>query len=221
MTSEHVAPRARLGRAPQRGHHDRATIDAILDAGFVCHLGFVHDGHPTVVPTLYGRDGDTVYVHGSVASRAMRQDLLDVCLTVTHVDGMVLARSVFHHSINYRSVMVMGEARRVTDRDELLHALRVTTEQAVPGRWAHARGPSPKEEAATAVLALPLDVASAKIRAEGVNDEPEDMASSHWAGVVPVHTVAGTPDPDPELPQGTAIPDHVRDWHPGARRPAG
>ncbi len=221
MTTDEVAARTRLGRAPQRGHHDRATIDATLDAGFVCHLGFVHDGHPTVVPTIYGRDGDTVYVHGSVAARAMRQDALDVCLTVTHVDGIVLARSVFHHSVNYRSVMVMGEARRVTDRDELLHALRVTTEQAVPGRWAHARGPSPKEEAATAVLALPLDVASAKIRAEGVNDEPEDLTSSHWAGVVPVLTVAGTPEPDAGLPPGTAVPDHVRDWRPGAGRPAG
>lgn len=221
MTSDQVAARARLGRAPQRGHHDRATIDAILDAGFVCHLGFVHDGHPTVVPTIYGRSGDTVYVHGSVASRAMRQDTLDVCLTVTHVDGMVLARSVFHHSLNYRSVMVMGEARRVTERDELLHALRVTTEQAVPGRWAHARGPSPKEEAATAVLALSLDVASAKIRAEGVNDDAEDLASSHWAGVVPLRTVAGEPDPDPDLPPGTAVPAHVREWRPGVARPAG
>lgn len=214
MTTDAVPERTRLRRAPDRGHHDRATIDAILDAGFVCHLGFVHDGHPTVVPTLYGRDGDTLYVHGSVASRAMQADALDVCLTVTHVDGLVLARSAFHHSINYRSVMVMGRARRVVDRDEFLRSLRITTEQVVPGRWAHTRAPSRKEEAATAVLALSLDVASAKVRDAGVNDEPEDMALPHWAGVVPLSTVAGTPLADPALPADTAVPAHVRDWRP-------
>lgn len=214
MTTNDVAPRVRLGRAPARGHHDRETIDAILDAGFVCHLGFVHDGHPTVVPTIYGRDGDTVYVHGSVASRAMRGDVLDVCLTVTHVDGLVLARSAFHHSINYRSVMVVGQAHRVTDRAEMLHALQVTTDHVVPGRWAHTRAPSPKEEAATAVLALPLALASAKIRAEGVNDDPEDMACRHWAGVVPLTTVAGAPQPDPALPTDVDVPAHVRTWQP-------
>lgn len=214
MTTDDTPARTRLRRAPGRGHHDRETIDAILDAGFMCHLGFVHDGHPTVVPTIYGRDGDTVYVHGSVASRAMQADELDVCLTVTHVDGVVLARSAFHHSINYRSVMVMGVARRVTDRDEMLHGLRVTTEQVVPGRWAHTRPPSRKEEAATAVLALPLDLASAKIRAEGVNDDPEDMTLPHWAGVVPMATVVGAPQPDPALPADMNVPAHVADWRP-------
>lgn len=214
MATSDVPARLRLGRAADRGHHDRATIDAILDAGFVCHLGFVHDGHPTVVPTLYGRDGDTVYVHGSVASRAMRADALDVCLTVTHVDGLVLARSAFHHSLNYRSVMVLGTARRVVDREEVLRALEVVTEQAVPGRWAHTRGPSRREEAATAVLALPLDLASAKVRAAGVNDEPEDLDGPWWAGLVPLRTVAGAPEPVPDLPEGITVPDHVRDWTP-------
>lgn len=214
MTTDDVAARTRLRRAPGRGHHDRETIDAILDAGFMCHLGFVHDGHSTVVPTIYGRDGDTLYVHGSVASRAMQADVLDVCLTVTHVDGLVLARSAFHHSINYRSVMVMGVARRVTDRTEMRHALRITTDQVVPGRWAHTRSPSRKEEVATAVLALPLDLASAKIRAEGVNDDPEDLTLPHWAGVVPLTTVAGPPEPDPALPADMAVPAHVRDWRP-------
>lgn len=214
MTSQQATPRMRLGRAPERGHHDRRTIDAILDAGFVCHLGFVHDGHPTVVPTIYGRDGDTVYVHGSVASRAMRAEVLDVCLTVTHVDALVLARSGFHHSLNYRSVMVLGEARRVTDGDEAVHALAVITDHVVPDRWAHTRAPSPKELAATAVLSLPLDLASAKVRAHGVSDDEEDLDGPWWAGLVPLATVAGAPEPDPQLPPGTAVPDHVRDWRP-------
>jgi len=214
MTSQHPAPRTRLGRAPERGHHDRQTIDAILDAGFVCHLGFVVDGHPTVVPTIYGRDGDTVYVHGSVASRAMRADVLDVCLTVTHVDALVLARSGFHHSLNYRSVMVLGEARRVTDGDEAMRALALITDHVVPDRWAHTRPPSRKEMAATAVLALPLDLASAKVRAHGVSDDGEDLDGPWWAGLVPLATVAGAAEPDPLLPPGTAVPDHVRDWRP-------
>ncbi len=207
-------PRVRLGRAPERGHHDRTTIDAILDAGFTCHLGFVHDGHPTVVPTLYGRDGDTVYVHGSVASRAMHADALEVCLTVTHVDALVIARSAFHHSLNYRSVMVLGEARRVTDRATMLHALEVVTNQVVPGRWANTRTPSPKELAATAVLALPLDLASAKVRDHGVRDDAEDLDGPWWAGLVPLGTTVGAPVPDPHLPAGTPVPDHVRDWTP-------
>lgn len=209
-----VPARVRLGRAPERGHHDRETIDAVLDAGFVCHLGFVHDGHPTVVPTIYGRDGDTVYVHGSVAARAMQGDTLEVCLTVTHVDALVLARSAFHHSLNYRSVMVLGTARRVADRDEVLHALETVTDHLVPGRWAHVRGPSPKEEAATAVLALPLDLASAKVRAHGVRDDEEDLDGPWWAGLVPLATLAGNPIPDPDLPRAIPVPDHVSGWTP-------
>lgn len=208
--SEHL----QFGRAAERGFHDRATIDKILDAGSVCHLGYVHDGHPTVVPTLYGRDGDTLYVHGSVASRAMHGDRLDVCLTVTHVDGLVLARSAFHHSINYRSVMVYGPARRVDDRDELVHAVRVVTEHVVPGRWEHTREPSPKEQAATAVLALGLEEATAKIRAAGVNDDEADLGLPYWAGVVPVSMVAETPLPDPGMPPGVDVPQHVREWQP-------
>ncbi len=207
-------PRVRLGRAPDRGHHDRATIDRILDAGFVCHLGFVHDGHPTVVPTIHARVEDTVYVHGSVAARAMRDEALDVCLTVTHVDALVIARSAFHHSLNYRSVMVLGQARRVLDRDETLRALEAVTEQVVPGRWAHTRQPTAKELAATAVLALPLDLASAKVRDHGVRDDVEDLDGPWWAGLLPLHTVAGSPVPDPDLPDGVPVPDHVRHWTP-------
>lgn len=214
MSTEQPSDRTRLGRNAERGHHDRETIDAILDAGFVCHLGFVHDGHPTVVPTTYGRDGDVVYVHGSVASRAMASEALDVCLTVTHLDGVVLARSAFHHSINYRSAMVLGQARRVTDRDELLRAMEVVTEQAVPGRWAHTRPPSPKEEAATAVLALGLEEASAKVRDAGVADEAEDLDLPYWAGVVPVSMVAESPLPATGMPPGIDVPEHVRSWRP-------
>lgn len=207
-------PRVTLGRSSERGHHDRATIDAILDAGFTCHLGFVHDGRPTVVPTIHARVGDTVYVHGSVASRAMRGDTLDVCLTVTHVDALVLARSAFHHSLNYRSVMVLGEARRVTDRAEVLRAVEAVTEAVVPGRWAHTRQPTEKELAATAVLALPLDLASAKVRGHGVADDAEDLHGPWWAGLVPLRTAAGTPIPDPDLPPDTPVPDHVAAWEP-------
>lgn len=215
MTEQSPTEHLQFGRAAERGFHDRRTVDHILDAGFVCHLGFVHDGRPTVVPTLYGRDGDTVYVHGSVASRAMRAgDWLPVCLTVTHVDGLVLARSAFHHSINYRSVMVYGDARLVADRDELVHAVEVVTEHAVPGRWEHTRGPDPREEAATAVLALGLDQASAKIRDAGVVDDEADLDLPYWAGVVPVSMVAETPLPDPGMPPGIDVPEHVREWQP-------
>lgn len=189
-------------------------IDRILDAGFTCHLGFVHDGHPTVVPTIHARVEDTVYVHGSVASRAMQEDALDVCLTVTHVDALVIARSAFHHSLNYRSVMVLGQARRVRDRDEVLRALEAVTEQVVPGRWAHTRLPTSKELAATAVLALPLHLASAKVRDHGVRDDVEDLEGPWWAGLLPLRTVAGTPVPDPDLPDGVHVPDHVRHWSP-------
>jgi nitroimidazol reductase NimA-like FMN-containing flavoprotein (pyridoxamine 5'-phosphate oxidase superfamily) len=205
-------PRLRLGRKGDRGRHDRGTVDAILDAGFLCHLGFVHDGHPTVVPTIYGRDADTVYVHGSVASRAMRSDTLDVCLTVTHVDALVLARAAMHHSLNYRSVMVLGEARRVTDRDELLRALEVVTDHAVPGRWAEVRGPTAKELAATAVLALPLDLASAKVRGHGVGDDEEDLGLDVWAGLLPLSVVPGAPIADPALHPDVTLPDHVARW---------
>lgn len=214
MSTDHSSERLQFGRAAERGFHDRDTIDGILDAGFVCHLGYVDDGRPTVVPTLYGRDGDTLYVHGSVASRAMGGDTLDVCLTVTHLDGMVLARSAFHHSINYRSVMVHGAARLVDDRDELLHAMRVVTEHVVPGRWDHVREPNPEEEAATAVLALGLDEASARIRDAGVNDDEADLGLPYWAGVVPVSAVAETPLPDPGMPPGIDVPQHVREWQP-------
>jgi nitroimidazol reductase NimA-like FMN-containing flavoprotein (pyridoxamine 5'-phosphate oxidase superfamily) len=189
--------RTRVKREPQRGRYDRATIDAILDEALVSHLGFVHDGHPFVIPTLHARVGDVVYVHGSAASRTLRE--LDagvpVCLTATLFDGLVLAKSVFNHSVNYRSAVLLGTATRVPDerKEAALHAL---TEQLAPGRWDEARAPTAQELKATWILALPIDEASAKVREGGPQDEPEDEDLPVWAGVVPVHLAAGASDYD-------------------------
>jgi uncharacterized protein len=186
---------------PERGAYDREQIEAILDAGLVCHLGFVHDGHPFVIPTLYGRVGDEVYVHGSSASRMLRtlKGGVDACLTVTLVDGLVLARSIFHHSINYRSVVVLGRAVEVADRDEKLRALEAFGERILPGRWAEVRPPTEQELKATSILRLPLDEASAKLREGPPKDEDEDYDLPVWAGVIPLALRAGEPAADPRL----------------------
>jgi uncharacterized protein len=199
----------RVRRAPERGSEDRHLVDAILDAGFVCHLGYLVGDRPVVVPTLYGRDGDHLVLHGSAASRAMRAGAagLPVCVTVTLVDGLVLARSAFHHSANYRSVVVHGEAQAVEDPDDKVAALRVLTEHVAPGRWAEVRWPTASELRATTVLTVPLDAAVAKVREGGVNDDPADVGLAVWAGVVPIDTVLGAPEPDPALdPTLTARP---------------
>jgi nitroimidazol reductase NimA-like FMN-containing flavoprotein (pyridoxamine 5'-phosphate oxidase superfamily) len=200
-------------RESERARYDRETIDAILDAGLVCHLGFVHEEQPFVIPTLHARVGDHVYVHGSSASRALRASSggIPVCLTVTLLDGIVLARSVFEHSINYRSVVVLGTAVAVTDDAEKLVALEAFTEQLLPGRWADSRPPSVKELKATAVLRLPLDEASAKVR----TGPPEDGHSSDaeldvWAGVIPLGVVAHAPVADPALREGIRLPEYAR-----------
>ena len=184
--------RIRIRREPHRGHYDRETIDAILDEALICHLGFDVDGQPYVIPTLHARVGDNVYVHGSAASRMLRHLASDVrvCLTVTLFDGLVLARSVFNHSVNYRSVVLLGTARLLEDDDEKLDALHALTEQLAPGRWEEARQPTPKELKATWILALPIEEASAKVRTGPEEDEPEDEHLPVWAGVVPVHLVA-------------------------------
>ena len=183
--------RIRVIREPQRGRYDRETIDAILDEALLCHLGFEVDGQPYVIPTLHARVGDTVYVHGSAASRMLRQLAggVRVCLTVTLFDGLVLARSVFNHSVNYRSVVLLGTATLVGD-DEKREALHALTEQLAPGRWDEARQPTAKELKATWILTLPIDEASAKVRTGGPEDEPEDEDLPVWAGVVPVHLAA-------------------------------
>ncbi|MGA5898761.1 pyridoxamine 5'-phosphate oxidase family protein [Streptomyces venetus] len=201
-------------RSADRAAYDRDLVHAILDEAYVCHLGFVRDGAPVVLPTLYARVGERLYVHGSTGSRPLRaagqaDPGLPVCLTVTHVDGLVLARSAFHHSINYRSVVVHGVAHDVTDPEEKRRALDALVDHVVPGRAADSRPANRKELAATAVIRLDLDEVSAKLRTGGVNDEPEDLALPHWAGVVPVRKTYGTPLPDPDLAAGTELPDYL------------
>ncbi|MER5577948.1 pyridoxamine 5'-phosphate oxidase family protein [Streptomyces massasporeus] len=201
-------------RSPDRASYDRDLVHAILDEAYVCHLGFVRDGAPVVLPTLYARVGERLYVHGSTGSRPLRaagqaDPGLAVCLTVTHVDGLVLARSAFHHSINYRSVVVHGVAHDVTDPEEKRQALDALVDHVVPGRSADSRPANKKELAATAVIRLDLDEVSAKLRTGGVNDEPEDLALPHWAGVVPVRRTYGTPDADPGLAPGTELPGYL------------
>ncbi|MFC9909553.1 pyridoxamine 5'-phosphate oxidase family protein [Streptomyces sp. NPDC059862] len=201
-------------RAAHKASYDKDVVHAILDEGYVCHLGFVRDGAPVVLPTLYGRVGERLYVHGSTGSRPLRMagkaaPGLPVCLTVTHVDALILARSAFHHSINYRSVVVHGIAHDVTDPDEKRQALDALVDHVVPGRSQDSRPANAKEFAATAVLRLDLDEVSAKIRTGGVNDEPEDLALPHWAGVVPLRKGYETPVGDPDLAPGTELPDYL------------
>jgi len=184
--------RIRVRREPQRALYDRETIEAILDEGVLCHIGFEIEGQPYVIPTLHARVGDKLYVHGSAASRMLKHAAsgAPVCVTVTLFDGLVLARSVFNHSVNYRSAVVFGTATLV-EGDEKRDALRALTEQLAPGRWDEARQPSEQELKATWILSLPLDEASAKVRVGGPEDEPEDLELPVWAGVVPVHLEAG------------------------------
>ena len=201
-------------RSADRASYDKDLVHAILDEGYVCHLGFVRDGAPVVLPTLYARVGERLYVHGSTGSRPLRMTGrtdpgLPVCLTVTHVDGLVLARSAFHHSINYRSVVVHGIAHEVTDPEEKRTALDALVDHVVPGRSRDSRPADKKELAATAVIRLDLDEVSAKLRTGGVNDEPEDLSLPHWAGVVPVRREYGTPLPDAGLAPGTGLPDYL------------
>ncbi|MCX5259866.1 pyridoxamine 5'-phosphate oxidase family protein [Streptomyces canus] len=201
-------------RSPNRASYDRELVHSILDEGYVCHLGFVRDGAPVVLPTLYGRVGERLYVHGSTGSRPLRMTGqadpgLAVCLTVTHVDALILARSAFHHSINYRSVVVHGLAYDVTDPEEKRLALDALVDHVVPGRALDSRPANKKELAATAVIRLDLDEVSAKLRTGGVNDEPEDLALPHWAGVVPLRKGYGTPVADGGLAPGTEVPDYL------------
>ncbi|MFE0515157.1 pyridoxamine 5'-phosphate oxidase family protein [Streptomyces sp. NPDC058964] len=196
-------------RLREQGSLDRADLNAILDAGFVCHLGVVLEGRPLVVPTVYGRDERWLYVHGSVASRSLAGGT-PVCVTVTHVDGLVLARSVFEHGVNYRSAVIHGEARRITDPEEKLAGLRRLTEHATPGQWSYARQPNRRELAATALLALSLEEASVKIRTGAPEDgDGPDAALGLWAGTLPLTSVWGAPVADPALPPDIPVPGHV------------
>jgi uncharacterized protein len=213
--------RTRLRRHSERGQTDRAELYAVLDAGMVCHLGVVMDGSPVVLPTAYGRIGDTLYLHGSSANRSLQAaDGHEVCVTVTHLDGLVCARVAFAHSVNFRSAMVFGTARIVTDHAERLAGLRAVTEQLIPGRWDTLRAPTRKELAATSVLSVPLAEASVKIRTGPPHDEPADLGAGIWAGVLPASVTFGEPVPDPGLPPGIGAPEHIR-ARAGARPGAG
>ncbi|HEY0377496.1 MAG TPA: pyridoxamine 5'-phosphate oxidase family protein [Pyrinomonadaceae bacterium] len=203
-----------LKRLPKRGHFERETVYSILDEGFICHVGFVVDGRPFVIPTGYGRTGDRLYIHGSAASRMLRtlREGVDVCVTVTLVDGLVLARSSFHHSMNYRSVVVFGRAEVVEDEDEKMEALRVFTDHVMRGRWEDARLPNKSELRQTLVLALPLAEASAKIRTGPPIDDEEDYELPVWAGELPLRLVTGEAIADPRLHEGVEQPQYMRDY---------
>jgi nitroimidazol reductase NimA-like FMN-containing flavoprotein (pyridoxamine 5'-phosphate oxidase superfamily) len=205
------SPRTRIRRAPSRGVYDRAAVDAILDEALVCHVAFAHESQAYCIPTLHARVGDDVLIHGATSSRMVRALAAgaDACLTVTLLDGIVLARSAFHHSMNYRSAVVLGRFRPVEGDDARTAALEAFTEQLVPGRWRHVRAPSRKELKATAVLALALDEASAKVRTGPPVDDDEDHAIDVWAGVTPLALTRGTPVPDPLLRPGIPLPDHL------------
>jgi uncharacterized protein len=208
--------RTRVRRVPQRGAYERDTIHAILDEALICHVGFVHDGAPVVIPTLHARVGDRLYLHGSAASRMLRtlEQGVPVCVTATLVDGLVLARSAFHHSVNYRSVVVFGTARTVEPETERRKALELFTDKLVPGRWADVRPPSRQELKGTKVLQLPLDEASAKVRTGPPIDDDEDYDLPVWAGVLPLATQVAQPEPDPRLDPAMETPGYVAAWRP-------
>jgi len=206
--------RTRIVREPQRAVYDRAAVYEILDEGFICHVGFIVDGQPFVIPTGYGRSGDNLYIHGSAASRMLRN--LDkgvpVCFTVTLLDGIVLARSIFNHSMNYRSVVVLGTAVAVQDPKEKLTALRALSQHILPGRWAESRQPNEKELKATLVMRLPIEEFSAKVRQGPPVDDEEDYSFPTWAGVIPLELVPGMPINDPTLAPGRATPEYAKNY---------
>jgi nitroimidazol reductase NimA-like FMN-containing flavoprotein (pyridoxamine 5'-phosphate oxidase superfamily) len=203
--------RNRVKRHPERGVYEREAIAAILGEALFCHVGFVVDGQPFVIPTIHARAGDVLYLHGSTASRMLRTlaEGVDVCVTATLLDGLVLARSVYNHSMNYRSAVVLGRAHAITDADEKLAALETIVEHVVPGRWQDARLPNEKELAATSVLALALDEASAKVRSGPPKDFDDDVELPIWAGVVPLSLVAGVAETDAQVPDGVALPSYA------------
>jgi uncharacterized protein len=204
----------RLRRHPERGRYDRATIDAILDEALFCHVGMMDGSQPFVIPTIHARLGDVVYVHGSTGSRALRSFAggIPMCLTVTILDGLVLARSAFNHSMNYRSAMVLGVAREVTDPDEKQAAMRAVVEHVARGRWDEVRHPSTKEVAATTIVALDLSEASAKVRTGPPHDDDEDLHLPIWAGELPLRLSSMAPRPDPSLALDLPVPPSVTGW---------
>ena len=207
-------PRTRVIREAERGVYDRETAYRILDEGFLCHLGFVVEGQPFVIPTSYGRKDDVLYIHGSAASRMLRQlkEGIPVCFTVTLLDGLVLARSVFNHSMNYRSVVVLGKATLVDDPEEKTEALRILSEHILPGRWDDSRQPNERELKQTSVLRVPIEEFSAKVRIGPPIDDEEDYSFPTWAGVVPLEMMAGTPISDSRLDSGQEVPEYAKHY---------
>ena len=204
--------RMTVKRNRPRGHYDRDAVNAILDEAMICHVGFISDGSPFVIPTIHARVGDALYFHGSPATRMMRlmENGTEVCVTVTLVDGIVAARSVFNHSLGFRSAMVVGLSRLVDSPEERAVALEAITEAVLPGRWAEARLPSRNEDKGTLVVAVPIEEFSVKVRGTEVADEPEDYALPIWAGAIPLSTLVGVAEPDPRLADGIDIPESVR-----------
>jgi uncharacterized protein len=205
--------RTTVKRHPERGAYDREVIDAILDEALLCHVGFAIDGQPFVIPTIHARDGDVLYIHGSPGSRMLRnlRNGIDACVTVTLLDGLVLARSVYNHSMNYRSVVVLGRAREVTDHEEKLRAMQCVVEHILPGRWEDARQPSEQEIKATAILALALDEASAKIRTGPPTDDEDDLELPVWAGIIPLALQPAAAVPDDRATGPT--PGYATNYH--------
>jgi uncharacterized protein len=207
-----VTKRTELRRIPNRGSHDGETINQILDAGFLAHVGFCLDGQPFVIPTLYGRNGEKLYLHGSAVSRMLREieTGIPTCVTVTLVDGLVLSRSAFDHSMNYRSIVAFGTARKVVDPEQKVKSLRTISEHLIAGRWAEVRGPSEKELKATTVLEFSIDEASSKVRSGPPLDDESDYGLPVWAGVLPLEIRSRPPIPDDRLVEGVTLPDYVR-----------
>ena len=219
MTSAYQpTERTKLRRLPERAAYDRDTVHAILDEGFICHVGFVVDEQPHVIPTGYVRVGEALYLHGSSGSRLGLRPGMPICVTVTLLDGIVLARSAFHHSFQYRSAVVLGSTRLVTDQEEKDAVLGALVDHIVPGRSADVRPGDAKELKATAVLALPLEEVSAKVRTGDPKDEEEDYELPYWAGILPLSLVPGRPIPDPRLSPGVPVPPHVTAWSRNGQR---
>ena len=215
MTDKPRSERTRVRREPQRGLYDRASIDAILDAGMIAHVGFMSkDGQPFVIPMLYARDGNRLLIHGSSASRLLTtlDPGIDVCVTVSLIDGLVVARSAFNSSLNYRSIVALGRARAIEEPAAKLEALRRLTEFLIPGRWDDCRQPTERELKATFILEMPIDEASAKVRSGGPNDDDEDYALDYWAGVIPFARGVLAPEVDARLREGIEIPEYLRRW---------
>ncbi len=206
--------RTRVKRVPSRGKYDKESIHSILDAHFLCHIGFVHEGYPVVIPTLYGRDSDNLYIHGASTSRMLKslQKGIEISVAVTLVDGIVLARSAFHHSMNYRSVVLFGTAALITDPQKKLRALKVVSDQVLKDRWEEVRIPNEKELKATAVLSIPIDETSAKVRTGPPIDDREDYNLDVWAGVIPLQFTMQEPEPDPLLREGIELSLSVQNF---------